>query len=654
MLFLCIINNTNGQTGAKVDSLVSVLESNAKDSLKIAAAGNLILHYEYNNLDSVMFYLSYLKEKGDAGNDPAMINFYHFYLKSNINNKVADINLEQSTEYFEQGLSLCQKLDNKHQEVIFYHLIGSTCVYSNNPDQAIEYFFKQNALATEYELWEEVCRSYQMIALTLSQSQNSKKAFQYLEKAEEVCQTHDIKEDMCLFVVSGLADAYLLDKQYENAIVKYKQAISLAEKINQEYFALIFKGNLASCYIALEKFEIAKQNYKEVLNTLYEKFPNVKDNIAIFEYKSTELYYETKAYKEAIQYGLKIDTSRLNTSIQMELSDILGNCFLEIGNTKKAVEYFQTTLILKDSFYTSEREIAVAEIEAKYESSEKERLIMETEAKLEQKKQEKNTILLILIGLASLLALGLFSFLQLKKKNKQLDVLNNELTLNNQKMQKFNYTLSHDALGFVNNILNYSYTYLEFEEDYLQDKKLLNKHLSRILKNTKTLKKLLVNLLSLAKLDSKDTIPKTKVSLHHLLGDVIENLDIEINQKNAKLTFSEFPVIHGNQGLLFELFRNLIDNAIKYSKEDINPVIHLESSITKNQHEITIKDNGIGISNERLQNIFSPFSRITTNRIEGTGLGLSICKHIVELHSGTISVNSVPNEGTTFTISLPV
>ena len=646
LLNTCVIN---AQTELQIDSLSDLLTLETTDSVKVFTATDLIAHYEYSNLDSARFYLSFLKKMGEEGSDLAMLNFYHFYLRLN---KVSEIDLEESIAYFEEGILLSKKLNHHYKELIYYHLMGVTWLFSDNEKKAIDLFFSRIAIAEEYEMWAEVCRSYQMIAFALSQSNNSEKAFKYLEKAEEICQTHDIKEEICLFVYSGLGDSYKGEMQFKNAIIKYEQAIAIAEKLDKEYFKNIFTGNMATCYSNIGELELAEKYYKDVLQVLHEKFPTAKYNIAVLEKENCLNYYKNKKYQQAVRQVAKVDTTRLENDAKTELYDVIGKSFLKLNNTKKAVEYFQSSLILKDSLYAEAREMAIADIEANYQLSEKEQQIQEVNSKLKQKNLERNIVLIITLAFFIILILGVFSFLKLKKRKQQLDTINNELKLSNQKLQQFNYTLSHDALGFVNNILNYSS--ISLESDFFQDKDLLQKHILRILKNAKTLKNLLVNLLNIAKLGAKETIPKSKVFLNQIIEDVLENLNLEIKEKNVKIILSEFPIMYGNQGLLFELFKNLIDNAIKYSKENVTPTIEIEISSNKFSHQISIKDNGIGIQNEKLRSIFSPFSRIAANRTAGTGLGLSICEHIVKLHKGSISASSVKGEGTTFLVSLPV
>jgi signal transduction histidine kinase len=122
-----------------------------------------------------------------------------------------------------------------------------------------------------------------------------------------------------------------------------------------------------------------------------------------------------------------------------------------------------------------------------------------------------------------------------------------------------------------------------------------------------------------------------------------------------------------NPGLIRPLLANLISNALKYSKKDIDPVIQIRCEITdirvpangKESEDkycrIYIKDNGIGFDQKYAEQIFHMFKRLHLNtEFEGTGIGLALCKKIVEMHNGFISAKSNVNEGSVFIISLPM
>jgi signal transduction histidine kinase len=128
------------------------------------------------------------------------------------------------------------------------------------------------------------------------------------------------------------------------------------------------------------------------------------------------------------------------------------------------------------------------------------------------------------------------------------------------------------------------------------------------------------------------------------------------------------PIISGIHFQMQQLFSNLLSNSLKYSKEDSTPIITIshtqiigrdEPLLFDNSHKkyykIAFADNGIGFEQEHAEQIFQLFNRLHgKTEYEGTGVGLAICKKIVENHKGFIFANSQPNEGSCFTVFIPV
>lgn len=155
-----------------------------------------------------------------------------------------------------------------------------------------------------------------------------------------------------------------------------------------------------------------------------------------------------------------------------------------------------------------------------------------------------------------------------------------------------------------------------------------------------------------------------EVNLAAVITEVIEDLEVIITDKNAKIKTGNLPVIKASRVQMRQLFANLISNAIKYSKTNIPPVIQiLEADATDVEVpqqntkfvKIQIKDNGIGMESSHLLKIFTIFQRLhARNEYSGNGIGLAICKRIMENHSGNITVESTLNEGTTFNLYFPI
>jgi len=155
------------------------------------------------------------------------------------------------------------------------------------------------------------------------------------------------------------------------------------------------------------------------------------------------------------------------------------------------------------------------------------------------------------------------------------------------------------------------------------------------------------------------------------LGDIVQQVMEEsvtpISASNAVIHISSLPVINGNATQLNLLFKNLLENSLKFSRENIVPEINIRASQLSTEekhklklaadqvyHKIEIADNGIGFKNEYAEKIFRPFVRLHgKSKFGGNGMGLAICKKIVESHQGIIYANSDEKEGTRFVLILP-
>jgi light-regulated signal transduction histidine kinase (bacteriophytochrome) len=139
-----------------------------------------------------------------------------------------------------------------------------------------------------------------------------------------------------------------------------------------------------------------------------------------------------------------------------------------------------------------------------------------------------------------------------------------------------------------------------------------------------------------------------------VLEDALANLSGAIGESRAEITVDAMPAIDCDATQLTQVFQNLIGNAIKFRKPDKVPVITVSSSPADGGWQFTVRDNGIGIDPKYFERIFQMFQRLHgRSEYSGTGIGLALVRKIVERHHGQITVASKPNEGATFTFTIP-
>jgi two-component system, OmpR family, phosphate regulon sensor histidine kinase PhoR len=150
------------------------------------------------------------------------------------------------------------------------------------------------------------------------------------------------------------------------------------------------------------------------------------------------------------------------------------------------------------------------------------------------------------------------------------------------------------------------------------------------------------------------------LSVHKVINDVLENFELQLQHKHAKTTLqlnAAKDTIAADEVHFTNLISNLIDNAIKYSKDNQDLCIKVTTHNTNKHLLIRIEDNGIGMSKESQRKIFEKFYRAHTGNIhnvKGFGLGLSYVKTMIDAHNGKIKVDSTLGKGTAFTIELPI
>jgi signal transduction histidine kinase/ligand-binding sensor domain-containing protein len=225
------------------------------------------------------------------------------------------------------------------------------------------------------------------------------------------------------------------------------------------------------------------------------------------------------------------------------------------------------------------------------------------------------------------------------------DNANDELARKNKELEQFVYIASHD----LREPLRTTTSFVQLLEKHYREKldSRAGMYLQYITESSDRMKVLIDDLLDYSRIGTQREAESVNCSL--LLNEVLSDLHAAVQETGVIVTVNPLPVINACRTQLKQLFQNLIFNAIKFRKKNITPEIFISVTPQNGYWEFSIADNGIGIEPKNQEKVFGMFQRLHSRKdYEGSGIGLAFCKKIVELHQGTIWLESAVGEGSTF------
>jgi len=239
-----------------------------------------------------------------------------------------------------------------------------------------------------------------------------------------------------------------------------------------------------------------------------------------------------------------------------------------------------------------------------------------------------------------------------------------ELEMRNQELEQFTHVSHHDLQEPLRKIIMFTDLVKTEAEKKLSDESQIR--LKKVSEAAIRMNTALRDVLDFASLRKSDHF--VAVHLNEVLAQVQSDLELIISEKGATITSDQLPTITAIPAQMHQLFYNLLNNALKFSRPGISPCIRItcqeinSSQVTqhgdldqgKTYQAFTIKDNGIGFNQESAQKIFDMFQRLHSKEtFAGTGIGLALCKKVVQNHGGKIWAEGKPGEGATFHVLLP-
>ncbi len=235
-----------------------------------------------------------------------------------------------------------------------------------------------------------------------------------------------------------------------------------------------------------------------------------------------------------------------------------------------------------------------------------------------------------------------------------------KLERSNRELQDFAYVASHDLQEPLRKIEAFSDRLVRKYGELLPDDGKM--YVDRMQNAAFRMRELITDLLGYSRITTKAK-PFQKIDMKDVLDGVVSDIQMRIEEHNGTVEIGDMPTFDADRTQMRQLFQNLLSNALKFKKPDVDPVVLISSeSVTRNKANgdqqafwrFKIADNGIGFDNEYKDQIFTIFQRLHGRfEYEGTGIGLATCRKIVERHEGSIDADGVPDVGSTFIVELP-
>ncbi|WP_395064350.1 ATP-binding protein [Flavobacterium sp.] len=528
-----------------------------------------------------------------------------------------------------------------------YYLIG-------NHEKAMSFYIKA------YKILPENIDLLLNIKSIFSSQLNQEKAFYYTEEAMRVAKkTNNLSQLDRIWSIKS--DLYFSKKDSVNAFKALEKSIEYSKKENDlEQLAITYTsyGDVLTDYDKKLDFYLKSKAIWDVFQP--DNLLSISNNISIAnlyrngisdaKFLKKNNISVTAALQKAedilltqIQKCKKINHKGKNLQYTLEC---LSYVYEEKKDFKKANDYFKECVILYDSLNSIDSKNKILNIESSYQINEKEKEIKLNKKLIEQEKKQK---WFYIFGIGLLAIIGGLLFYQSrnrKKTNEKLQLLNAELDQANKTKTRFFSILNHDLRSPVSNLIHF--LHLQKDSPELLDLETKNRMQNKTISGAEELLSSMEDILLWSKGQMENFKPQPKeISINSLFEDTKSHFSSE---EKIQISFENKDNIQINtdENYLKTIIRNLTGNAIKALNEIENPIIIWKAWQENGKSYLSISDNGKGALDEQFKALYDDKEVVGIK----TGLGLHLIRDLAKVIDCEISVDSIVNQGTTFTLKL--
>ncbi len=653
-LFFCLtFFSSGGQTyTSRIDSLIQVLEADLSDSIRLETCGMLaselrrfdLAKAEAYALEAInigeskglqhgemraRFMLGVIYRRQGRSDQAIATNQQSLALAQKVNdlkwvganaNALGNTHhglgqFETATRYFLQAIEAYEAIDYTSGLALAYNNLGLVFKAQNKFDQAKKYFLQAIAAHKEVGFDNRIGKTYMNLG---NVEENDSLAIHYYDLALQIFTEYQDRSGLASLRISRGSKMIDLGN-FEAASHEYLAALEIATTIGQKERVATAKSALGSIYFQLNDYAQA-------------------------------IRYAQEALQLADEIGFRKEKA--------ETYALLSRIFAESDQYEQAYTYTALAQALNDSLYNERSLEITSELEAKYKSQKQETALARQKLEIARQKNMSNRI--AIISLVLLLALFLAGML-LYRFRKQKELAEIALKVKKQEAQQLK-ELNQLRSNFFANISHEFRTPLTLIISPLEQ--LLQKSddgiYKTMLRNGKRMLNLVNELLDLSKLEmGKMQLQQQTLDFLDWVRPLVHSFEsLAAHQQikyEIKLPSSPLTCTFDTQKIE-KVLSNLLSNAFKFTPEEGRISFEVRQ-VSPTQILITVEDSGIGMSAESLKHIFNRFYQVdpseSTSQV-GSGIGLALTKELIKLHGGSIEVQSQPDHGSSFMVTLPI
>ncbi|GEM_PF-2004614 len=625
-----------------------IIKESKDDSSRVEAYTGLMKSFGPNRIDSVKFYahqaIAYFDgRKYERGKCIMNLNMANVMLFNG--------GLAEAESYCKTAIAIAERENLPALLARGYDFM--TVVYGTKGEFVKSVDFAYKALRANEKLNDHrgIIASYIKLSAISAELKKPHESLKYANIADSI-NTLTLKNiDLEIGITSNKAVAYThLDKD--------DQALELFNKIYQitldnpqvdDFHKPSALQNMGAIYLNKKDYQKAMLYFRQALEE------SLKYNLPVLELKSIQNIATTyqslgdykKSNKEAF-VALQKSRALKTADIEIDQLQLIAENYKQLGDIEAALKYTSLYYDKRIAFNEDKNEKDIKELESLYRLEKAEEKLAVVQALNETRTKQRNLSILFSVVVLVCMLIFAFAYHRIRQLNKQNIETKNQLSESNLIKDKIFSIIGHDLRGSYSGTLNFLY----LAQEKLLSEAEFDSMIHKVVKITRQGMETLDNLLiwgtaqlrgvkfNLTKFDSMLLIKRNLL----LLEDKLQEKNLNIVNEIESGFFIEADQNH------FEfIVRNLLSNAIKFTPDGGEITIGYKGESPK-EHEFYIKDTGVGISEDRLAIVFTALGKSTngTRDEKGTGLGLLLCKEFVELNGGNIRVESTLGRGTVF------